>query len=133
MMGATARSGEGLAETRSGLRADAPKRATLIRFPGSGRVGSHRRLRADIHPKAVVRASKPLLAKGLASMSSCKRLSRRNICKGQEPWRVHDRSCGVHDAARTGQPHRTRVDPRPADPRVAHSDTSPAAAETAMR
>lgn len=131
MMGATARGGERLAETRSGLRADAPKRATRIRFAGSGRVGSHRRFRADIHPKAVVRASKPLLAKGLASMSSGKRLSRRGFCKGQEPWLVHDRCCGVHDAPLPGQPYRTRLEQFLADPRVAHPHTCPAAAEVA--
>lgn len=37
------------------------------------------------------------------------------------------------EAARTGTPYQTRLDPPPADPRVAHPDTRPAAEKKGAR
>lgn len=39
----------------------------------------------------------------------------------------------MSEAARTGKPYQTRLDPPPADPRVAHPDTRPAAAKKGAR
>lgn len=45
----------------------------LERFPDSGRVDVHRRIGAEIHPKAVVRALNDLIGEGLVEGSGAKR------------------------------------------------------------
>jgi ATP-dependent DNA helicase RecG len=45
----------------------------LERFPDSGRVDIHRRIGAEIHPKAVVRALDDLVSEGLVEASGVKR------------------------------------------------------------